>query len=103
MIRYLPFYAKGGEFMNLMPVVEGAGTAVTAADWASIITAITGQISVSTVVAAVATMVSAGIGLVFMWWGVLSGYKTPVKIRYCFSAIAPTPHRPREQRLHGLF
>lgn len=45
-------------------------TVVSASDWASIITAITGQISVSTVVAAVATMVGAGIGLVFMWWGV---------------------------------
>ena len=30
----------------------------------------TGQISVSTVVGVLATAVSAGIGLVFMWWGV---------------------------------
>lgn len=76
MIKVLPFYAKGGEFVSIMPVVDGAGTAVTAADWASIITAITGQISVSTVVAAVATMVSAGIGLVFMWWGVRKAART---------------------------
>lgn len=74
MITYLPFFEKGGEFMNLMPV--DAGAAVTAADWASIISAITGQISVSTVVAAVATMVSAGIGLVFMWWGVRKAART---------------------------
>lgn len=46
-----------------------AGT-VTASDWASVITAMTGQISVSTVVATLATLVTAGIGLVFMWWGV---------------------------------
>lgn len=77
MISSLPFYEKGGEMiMNVMPLVDGAGTAVTAADWASIITAITGQISVSTVVAAVATMVSAGIGLVFMWWGVRKAART---------------------------
>lgn len=44
-------------------------TVVTASDWASIITAMTGQISVSTVVAVLATLVTAGIGLVFMWWG----------------------------------
>lgn len=44
--------------------------AVTAADWSSVITAMTGQISVSTVVAVLATLVGAGIGLVFMWWGV---------------------------------
>lgn len=45
-------------------------TVVTANDWASVITAMTGQISVSTVVATLATLVAAGIGLVFMWWGV---------------------------------
>lgn len=45
-------------------------TVVTAGDWASVITAMTGQISVSTVVATLATLVTAGIGLVFMWWGV---------------------------------
>lgn len=44
--------------------------AVTAADWASVITAMTSQISVSTVVGVLATLVTAGIGLVFMWWGV---------------------------------
>lgn len=76
MISWLPFYAKGGEMvMNVMPVADPA-TVVTAADWASIITAITGQISVSTVVAAVATMVAAGIGLVFMWWGVRKAART---------------------------
>lgn len=76
MISWLPFYVKGGEMvMNVMPVADPA-TVVTAADWASIITAITGQISVSTVVAAVATMVAAGIGLVFMWWGVRKAART---------------------------
>ena len=45
-------------------------TVVTASDWASVISAMTGQISVSTVVATLATLVTAGIGLVFMWWGV---------------------------------
>lgn len=44
-------------------------TTVTATDWAPIITAITGQISVSTVVAVIASAIGAGIGLVFMWWG----------------------------------
>lgn len=58
------------ESMLMFAGEGGASTAVTASDWASIITSMTGQISVSTVVAAVATMVAAGIGLVFMWWGV---------------------------------
>lgn len=54
---------------ELIPLADPA-TAVTASDWASVITAMTGQISVSSVVATLATVVTAGIGLVFMWWGV---------------------------------
>lgn len=56
---------------ELIPLADPvpAGT-VTASDWASVITAMTGQISVSTVVATLATLVTAGIGLVFLWWGV---------------------------------
>ena len=47
-----------------------ASTAVSASDWSSVIDAMTSQISVSTVVGVLATLVTAGIGLVFMWWGV---------------------------------
>lgn len=43
---------------------------VTAAAWESVMTALTAQVSVSTIVAVLATLVTAGIGLVFMWWGV---------------------------------
>ncbi len=50
-------------------VAEGA-SAVTASDWASVLSAMTGQISVSTVVAVLASTTGAAIGLVFMWWGV---------------------------------
>lgn len=56
---------------ELIPLADQVPAgAVTASDWASVITAMTGQISVSTVVATLATLVTAGIGLVFMWWGV---------------------------------
>lgn len=56
---------------ELIPLADPAPTGVvSASDWASVITAMTGQISVSTVVATLATLVTAGIGLVFMWWGV---------------------------------
>lgn len=44
--------------------------AVTAADWSAVITAMTSQISVQTIVGVLATLMTAGIGLVFMWWGV---------------------------------
>ena len=56
--------------LQLIPLEGATSTVVTANDWASVITAMTSQISVSTVVATLATLVTAGIGLVFMWWGV---------------------------------
>lgn len=56
--------------LQLIPLEGSTTSVVTANDWASVITAMTGQISVSTVVATLATLVTAGIGLVFMWWGV---------------------------------
>lgn len=56
--------------LQLIPLEGPTTSAVTASDWASVIAAMTGQISVSTVVGVLATLVTAGIGLVFMWWGV---------------------------------
>lgn len=55
---------------ELIPLTDPAPKAVTASDWASVISAMTSQISVSTVVGVLATLVTAGIGLVFLWWGV---------------------------------
>lgn len=56
--------------LQLIPLEGPTTTVVTANDWASVITAMTSQISVSTVVGVLATLVTAGIGLVFLWWGV---------------------------------
>lgn len=56
--------------LQLIPLTDAAPGVVTAKDWASVISAMTSQISVSTVVGVLATLVTAGIGLVFLWWGV---------------------------------
>lgn len=56
--------------LQLIPLEGSTTTVVTANDWASVISAMTSQISVSTVVGVLATLVTAGIGLVFLWWGV---------------------------------
>lgn len=56
--------------LGLTAFASSGSTAVTAADWSTVISAVTDQISVSTVVGVLATLVAAGIGLVFMWWGV---------------------------------
>lgn len=58
------------EVLELIPLADASSTVVTAEDWASVISAMTSQISVSTVVGVLATLVTAGIGLVFLWWGV---------------------------------
>lgn len=57
-------------FLELIPVSDPVSNVVTAKDWAAVITAMTSQISVTTVVGVLATLVTAGIGLVFLWWGV---------------------------------
>lgn len=54
----------------MQAVSEVTTTVVTSADWSKVIEALTAQISVSTVVGVLATVVAAGTGLVFMWWGV---------------------------------
>lgn len=56
--------------LDFIPLSDPSSTVVTAKDWASVISAMTSQISVSTVVGVLATLVTAGIGLVFLWWGV---------------------------------
>lgn len=45
-------------------------TAVGPDAWSSVMSAMTSQISVESVVGVLATLVTAGVGLVFMWWGV---------------------------------
>lgn len=56
--------------LELIPLSESTTSVVTASAWDSVISAMTSQISVSSVVGVLATLVSAGIGLVFLWWGV---------------------------------
>lgn len=57
-------------FMMVTALASSTATAVTASDWESVITAMTGQVSVATIVGVLATVVAACIGIVFMWWGV---------------------------------
>jgi len=61
--------ATGLMAVSSFPALASESGTVTSTDWAPIISAMTGQISVSTVVGVIATAIGAGIGLVFMWWG----------------------------------
>lgn len=44
-------------------------SAVSVSDFQSVISALTGQISVSTIVAVIAAVVGITVGIAFMWWG----------------------------------
>ena len=57
--------------MGIMCESSGTpSTTVSFSDWASVLSAMTSQISPTTVIAVIAGTIGAGIGLVFMWWGV---------------------------------
>lgn len=51
-------------------LMSSASTAIGPEAWSSVMSALTGQISVTTIIGVLVTLVTAGIGLVFMWWGV---------------------------------
>lgn len=54
----------------LVPVTVTLNDAVAVTDFQSVLTALEGQISVSTVVSVLAAGATAAVGLTFMWWGV---------------------------------
>lgn len=51
-----------------VPVFAGETTTVTYSDFSSVITNLTNQINVSTIVAIIASAIGICVGLVFMWW-----------------------------------
>lgn len=50
-------------------------TTVSADDWTQIISDVTAQFSVTTIVKVMSTIVVAGIGFVFLWWGARKAYR----------------------------
>ena len=66
----LPAATAGLSAMTGLVAFAAEGDPVSATDWAPVFTPLTAQVSVSTIVGVLATLVTAGIGLVFMWWGV---------------------------------
>ena len=54
----------------MMSLMAAAAAAVGPDAWSSVIEAMTGQISVAQIASVLGTLVTAGIGLVFFWWGV---------------------------------
>lgn len=52
-----------------------SSSTVTAADWSSLITSVTTQFSVANIVQVMSTIIVAGIGFVFLWWGARKAYR----------------------------
>lgn len=50
-------------------LADDTSTAISYSDFSSVISEITSQISVSTVVAVLASAAAIAVGFVFMWWG----------------------------------
>lgn len=61
--------AFGGASAACVPVLAAESNVVTYNDFASVITNLTNQISVSTIVGVLSSAMGICIGLVFMWWG----------------------------------
>lgn len=53
-----------------MNMLTGTATAITSADFMSVIEALQAQISVASVVQILVVLVGATVGFAFMWWGV---------------------------------
>lgn len=58
-------------------VLSGGSTSttVTNTDWKTVIDSVVAQFSVSTIVQVLVSIVTAGIGFVFLWWGVRKAYR----------------------------
>lgn len=55
---------------KLLVAMSEAGTAISSSDFKSVLDAITGQISVGTIVEVLGVAAGAAVGLVFMWFGI---------------------------------
>lgn len=57
-------------------LTASASTNPAPADWASVITAVTSSFSSANIVSVLASVVTAGIVFVFLWWGVRLAFRS---------------------------
>lgn len=64
------------KFMNLPMFLSGStSTTVSPTDWAKVITDVTAQFSITSIVSVMSAIVVAGIGFVFLWWGARKAFR----------------------------
>ena len=61
--------------MHFVFLCSSTSSTVSASDWSKLITDVTAQFSVSTIVEVMSTIIIAGIGFVFLWWGARKAYR----------------------------
>lgn len=62
---------------SVFPILAAESpSAVSPTDWASVITNVTKQYSVANIVGVIGSVVAAGIGFVFLWWGVRIAFRS---------------------------
>lgn len=61
---------------EVLMVLATAEPAVSPTDWAAVISDVTTQFSVSNIVGTISAVVTAGIGFVFLWWGVRKAFNS---------------------------
>lgn len=59
----------------MFALLSGSTTTVTPSDWATVITDVTAQFSISQIVAVMSAIIVAGIGFVFLWWGARKAFR----------------------------
>lgn len=65
-----------GFFGSIPMATSTTPTMPTPTDWASIITAVTSNFSVANIVLVLASVVTAGIVFVFLWWGIRLAFRS---------------------------
>lgn len=66
--------------MHFVFLGSSTSSTVSASDWSKLITDVTAQFSVSTIVEVMSTIIIAGIGFVFLWWGARKAYKALMSV-----------------------
>ena len=61
--------------MHFVFLGSSTSSTVSASDWSKLSTDVTAQFSVSTIVEVMSTIIIAGIGFVFLWWGARKAYR----------------------------
>lgn len=62
--------------MNPLMILATGDAAISPTDWQSVISGVTTQFSVSNIVGTISAVVTAGIGFVFLWWGVRKAFNS---------------------------